>query len=325
MRLHISTFASVTLTLTLTLTLALQANAVPYGSLYWTDVYQSNIQSVGLDGSGRTTLLQDLRVPTNITVATGANKIYWAEQASSPSPRRIRRANFDGTEAESVLSPVMNVADIVIDEPHGLMYSSQTNDGGSGIIVKSTLDGASSTTVATFSAGAARGISLDTQAGKLYWVEPLNNCIRRSNLDGTQVETVLASGLDYPVDLRIDPVERKLYWTNVSTSGLAGSVARANMDGSGVETIFAVAPNRGSVSGLALDVDARKLYWGDRVGDRIWRADLDGSNAQTFLTGVTAVSGLQVIALPEPASLILMLIPMVLLRRQSSSGEARKA
>jgi sugar lactone lactonase YvrE len=43
-------------------------------------------------------------------------------------------------------------------------------------------------------------------------------------------------------------------------------------------------PPAGSPSGLA--VDAHYLYWADGDGDgRVWRANLDGSNRQTIITG----------------------------------------
>ena len=38
------------------------------------------------------------------------------------------------------------------------------------------------------------GIALDVPTGEMYWTDPVDDIIQKANLDGTSVQTVLASG-----------------------------------------------------------------------------------------------------------------------------------
>ena len=68
-------------------------------------------------------------------------------------------------------------------------------------------------------------------------------------------------------------------------------VKRANLDGRSVETIVAGLPDP---FGIALDVGAGKMYWGDFCGipADIKRANLDGSTVETIVTGLFSVRGI---------------------------------
>ena len=61
-----------------------------------------------------------------------------------------------------------------------------------------------------------------------------------------------------------------------------GAVERADLDGSNVK--FVVPPG-GTFTPKQLKVDARhgKLYWSDREGMRVMRANLDGSAVETLV------------------------------------------
>jgi hypothetical protein len=113
-------------------------------------------------------------------------------------------------------------------------------------IYKSDLDG--SNTVKLYNAGAfseaVKDVEVDDVAEKLYWIDPSNFAIKRSNLDGSSVEEYFASpgGM---LNIEIDPVARKIYWTAASD----GSINRMNLDKTGPESStgissssFAVAP-----------------------------------------------------------------------------------
>ena len=48
------------------------------------------------------------------------------------------------------------------------------------------------------------GIALDLDGGKIYWSEWIQERIRRANLDGSQVETIV-TGLEWPRDIALSP------------------------------------------------------------------------------------------------------------------------
>jgi hypothetical protein len=140
------------------------------------------------------------------------------------------------------------------------------------------------------------GVVVDVAAGHLYWTNMGNpaandGSIERANLDGSNVtHIVLPGGTFTPKQLQLDEKNRKLYWCD--REGMR--VMRANLDGSKIETL--VDPSEGDARpgkdlrkwcvGIALDVEAGKLYWTQKGPDkggqgRIFRANLEIPKGQT--------------------------------------------
>ena len=69
--------------------------------------------------------------------------------------------------------------------------------------------------------------------GKMYWVDRGTAKIKRANLDGSEVEDLVTTGLEEPTDLALDPDGGKMYWTD----GLTDKIQRANLDGSRIEDL----------------------------------------------------------------------------------------
>jgi len=90
----------------------------------------------------------------------------------------------------------------------------------------------------------------------MYWAENVLGQIRRANLDGSGLQTLL-SGLPGPLGIDLDVTGGKMYWADGS------GVRRANLDGSGQQTLV---PRLPGPSGLALDVRDGKMYWTDFLG-----------------------------------------------------------
>ena len=115
------------------------------------------------------------------------------------------------------------------------------------------------------------------QPVKMYWIDEGTNKIRRANLDGSQVEDVLAR-LPDPYGIAMDVAAGKIYWTDQETD----RIQRANLDGSEVEDI--VTSGLAGPAGTALDVTAGKIYWTDIFSEAIKRANLDGSEVEVLVT-----------------------------------------
>ena len=139
-----------------------------------------------------------------------------------------------------------------------------------------------------------RGMTLDTVGGKMYWAELGLQAIRRANLDGSSVETVVVTGSDGGASPALDLAGGKIYWP----AGFpVGVIRRANLNGSGQEDLV----TNGMIHpvGLALDLAHGKIYWTDLEGHRdgtgkIQRSNLDGSNVETVLNGVDEANALAV-------------------------------
>ncbi len=120
------------------------------------------------------------------------------------------------------------------------------------------------------------GIAVDLEAGHVYWTNMGNTAeddgtIQRSNLDGTDVTTVVPVGGTYtPKQLKLERVTRKLYWSD--REGM--QVQRSNLDGTELETLYTAgsgAQDRRDLSkhcvGIAVDVARGFFYWSQKGPD----------------------------------------------------------
>src|SRR3954468_23114030 len=134
------------------------------------------------------------------------------------------------------------------------------------------------------------GIVVDVAAGHIYWTNMGNptvndGSIERANLDGSNLTHIIRPGETFtPKQLQLDEKNRKLYWCD--REGMR--VMRANLDGSNIDTLVDTSEGDarpGKVIkkwcvGIALDVEAGKLYWTQKGSDnggegRIFRANLE--------------------------------------------------
>ena len=140
------------------------------------------------------------------------------------------------------------------------------------------LDGSGLDTILPTGAG-IRDVDLDLVNGKMYWVDVDNFVIRRADLDGTNQEDIVTSGLEFPSAIAVDPIGGKIYWGDQT----AAELRRANLDGSNNELLRSTAFHRG----IALDTLNGKVYWSTSntlfKGD-ILRCNLDGTMLQTVVT-----------------------------------------
>jgi hypothetical protein len=158
-------------------------------------------------------------------------------------------------------------------------------------------------------------IVVDVKNGHIYWTEmgipnKEDGSVERANLDGSNHITIVPNGKTFtPKQLQLDKRNGKLYWCD--REGMR--VMRSSVDGSSIETLIQTGQgeaDRADVPrwcvGIAIDVDAAKLYWTQKGPDnaglgRIFRAGLDIPNGET----PTSRSDIEVLfdQLPEPIDL----------------------
>lgn len=124
-------------------------------------------------------------------------------------------------------------------------------------------------------------LGVDLAHGKLYWTDSSADRIQRSNLDGSNVQTVISGGVGLG-GLSLDTAAGKMYWVN----GVVGKIQRANLDGTAIEDLVTGLPL--SVRDIALDSAAGKFYWIQLTEHTIQRANLNGSNVETVWTGTAS-------------------------------------
>ncbi len=244
------------------------------GHVYWTNMgnpsaNDGSIERADLDGTNRKTIVPPgaTFTPKQLKLDKQGGKIYWSDREGM----RVMRANFDGSEIETL-----------VDTSQG--ESRPGRDATRWCV----------------------GIAVDHGGGKLYWTQKGSDNagegrIFRANLelpegeaptDRTDIE-VLFDGLPEPIDLDLDPGRRMLYWTDRGNAPRGNTVSRARLDGDPKEA------NRQEVLvnnlmegiGLALDLKHGRMFFSDLAGS-VYSARLDGSEkralvvAQGNLTGV---------------------------------------
>uniref|UniRef100_A0A3B1KBK7 Low density lipoprotein receptor-related protein 4 n=1 Tax=Astyanax mexicanus TaxID=7994 RepID=A0A3B1KBK7_ASTMX len=156
----------------------------------------------------------------------------------------------------------------------------------------------------------------------VFWSDVTLDRIMKANLNGSNVEEVVSTGLESPGGLAIDWIHDKLYWTDSGTSrievanldgthrkvliwqsmekpraialhpiegkiywtdwGNTPRIEYSNMDGSGRRIIADT--NLFWPNGLTIDYAGHRMYWVDAKHHVIERADLDGKNRKAVIS-----------------------------------------
>jgi DNA-binding beta-propeller fold protein YncE len=253
---------------------------VEAGHIYWTNMGKNpsandgSIERANLDGTNRKTIVPQgaTFTPKQLRLDKQGNKIYWSDREGM----RVMRANFDGSEIETL-----------VDTSRG--------DARPGRDAKKW----------------CVGIAVDHNGGKVYWTQKggdnaNDGRIFRANLEipkgqtpanRTDVELIFDE-LPEPIDLDLDLGNRVIYWTDRGNPPKGNTVSRASIDKVGTDQEILVNDLMEGI-GLALDLKNGRMFFGD-LGGSVYSAKLDGSErkplfaVQGNLTGVAYVEFAQV-------------------------------
>src|SRR5437868_8041266 len=174
---------------------------------------------------------------TSGKAATG--RLFYLEASGG----RIHSANADGSDRKVILSGGRVPDGIVVDVEAGHIY--WTNMGvpnqNDGSLERADLDGRHRTTIippgGTFT---PKQLHLEKASGKLYWCDREGMRVMRSNLDGSQIETLVETGRGdadrrdqtrWCVGITIDPERKQIYWTQKGPdNGEQGRIFRAGVE-----------------------------------------------------------------------------------------------
>jgi hypothetical protein len=120
-------------------------------------------------------------------------------------------------------------------------------------------------------------------AGRIFFLSASSGQVFSANPDGSDLKIIVSEGRRIPDGIVVDTEAGHLYWTNMGNPNANdGSIERADLDGNNA---IHIVPNGGTFTPKQLQLDRknRKLYWSDREGMRIMRANLDGSKIETLV------------------------------------------
>ncbi|MFZ2898239.1 MAG: PKD domain-containing protein [Saprospiraceae bacterium] len=235
----------------------------------------------------------DMNRPYGITVDTANRKVYVSDYLNET----IYRFDPDGKNAEKILDASVPGQEIVGDAQGMFVLGDKLYWGRTGGIYRCNLDG-TDPEVFINTGGNPPEYPIDMQyepaTGKIYLVNDKTDYsggFWSVNFDGTGLTQIIPD-----VDgtaLEMDFVNNKAYLVLYGSAGTVApenGVFMCNFDGSDLTQIG----DYGSKAtwGITIDYERNKLFWGHKISNadpdgKIIRANLDGSNPEDWLTGVS--------------------------------------
>jgi sugar lactone lactonase YvrE len=170
-------------------------------------------------------------------------------------------------------------------------------DGRSRTIHRANLDGSEAQQIAQRRfRSIPPPVTVDPVGQKLYWAFGYERRIERSDLDGSNRAVLVSLSDGGPTQVTVDSSACKIYWAVVSAS-YGSSIQRASCDGTSVETL-ATFWGAFSLSRIALDPGAAKLYWLDNDSAKLYRANTDGTGIELLVTDDPTYGGGDVCVVP---------------------------
>lgn len=130
------------------------------------------------------------------------------------------------------------------------------------------------------SAKTAGGSGHSHKGGQLFFTDVFSptfsdGSIKRLNSNGKRLKSLVSTG-DGARGLAVDPVNSKIYWSDVNRH----VISKADLDGKHQKDI--VTTGLDFPVDVDMDIKNRKIYWSDSLQNKIGRTDLDGAY-QTFI------------------------------------------
>jgi low-density lipoprotein receptor class B len=120
--------------------------------------------------------------------------------------------------------------------------------------------------------------------GRIFFLDAAaGGRVMSANPDGSDLKTITTESTKVPDGIVVDIAAGHIYWTNMGNpKANDGSICRSDLDGRNVRYI--VRPG-GTFTPKQLQIERKsgKLYWCDREGMRVMRANLDGSSIETLV------------------------------------------
>jgi hypothetical protein len=243
----------------------------------------------------KTSTETQIPTPKRIAAKKLNGRLFFLEASGG----QIHSANTDGSDRKVIVSGARIPDGVVVDVEAGHIY--WTNMGvpskNDGSIERADLEGHDRVTIiAEGKTFTPKQLHLEKNSGRLYWCDREGMRVMRSNLDGSEIETLVDTskgdarpGTDptkWCVGITVDPDRGQIYWTQKGPDDAGkGRLFRANIEMPKGET----AANRTDIDllfdhlpepiDLELDLKTRLLYWTDRGdpphGNTVSRASLD--------------------------------------------------
>jgi len=250
-----------------------------------------SLMSIAADGTDQRTVTtlasgSDLR---GMAYHRASGRIYFLDNGTA---KKIYSILPDGTGQQEIapLGSTFN-ADLEIDDASGKLYWADTFNG---TIIRANFNGTSVETavaVGTNEFTAPYFFFLDPAGGHIYWgvtsTGSQSSNFRRATFAGVIDPDFLITSPTRTRDIGIDPATGTAYWCDRQT----GAIYKRLLSGGANQTVIG---NLNAPHGIALDIEAEKIYWADtgaRGGGpfntsarRVARCNFDGTEYENLST-----------------------------------------
>jgi DNA-binding beta-propeller fold protein YncE len=118
---------------------------------------------------------------------------------------------------------------------------------------------------------------------RLFYLDIGGGRVLSAKTDGSDVRVLVRGATGLPDGVAVDVAGGHVFWTNMGAPNANdGFVDRVDLDGKGL-TAPVTAGKTFTPKQLKLDAANGKLYWADREGMRVQRANLDGTMLETLV------------------------------------------
>lgn len=182
--------------------------------IFFSDIHFGNIQQINDDGSGRTTIVENVGSVEGLAYHRGWDTLYWTSYTTSTITRHTVDQTRPGAfERETVIT--MSGDDhpraFVLDECQNLMFWTNWNELHPSIM-RAALSGANVLTLIEKDIRTPNGLAIDHRAEKLYFSDATLDKIERCEYDGSHRYVILKSEPVHPFGLAV--YGEHIFWTD---------------------------------------------------------------------------------------------------------------
>lgn len=284
------------------------------GRIFVGDLSGNRIFSVKADGTGMKVIVTQCWHPDGIAVDTAEGYIYWTDMGDVlKRDGSIMRADLDGKNITTILprGEAFNPKQLILDRTNQRLYWAEREGMR---VMRSSVDGTKREVLYQSGEGDSDrkdarnwcvGVGLDLVDGFIYWSQKGGQDSGQGRIFRMQLEIpkgqtavkrsdveCLFDDLPEPIDIEIDSVNRRIYWTDRGDPPRGNSLSRAYLDialGEKREQEIIVDHLMEGI-GVALDIKNDRVFLTDMSGG-IYCARLDGSEKKMLLWGQGNLGG----------------------------------
>lgn len=215
-----------------------------------------------------------LAVTMLIVSQSHAAKLYWSDAETGS----IRELDLDSMHQDELVAGLNQPRNLALDTVHRVLYWTEATGGG--LISKATIGDANASAVLMAPMSSIEGLAVDGSRDRIYWADNAFEHIRNSSLNGDSPATLIP-GFDSLDGVGVDVSTGRIFFVDNA------ALWSADSDGSGLDMLVDFTLDHSAGRRVAVDSTAGQVYWTDPLGNRIRRANLDGTNVEDVIGGTS--------------------------------------